>query len=531
MAGAADMLHIRGQCSVLPALESDCLVPIPTDKVGDISEIEDFLQRRLKLRVPFALVLPGGEEYVGQPDTEEVLIVPAFPKGTRVRAREMKSRPELNGAAGTVVMSKNGRFGVAFDSGEKGMLTPANLQAVDKIADIAAATLKDFLKDTEVNEDDSWVELEPEPVYNDPFSMLTAPGPYAPGLGAEAPPKTYVQGSCAATVISQRTRATARTQRTAKSQVRSQWGGTASIADSTASRRPPPTQAIRPKRVSRMHTKGADPIRQHAERQVDPHQQAAQRPELNLAMIAASGGGLSLTADALAAQQTALKPLSREERRQRMEQLRIKCPLATVRELGEALARCAWMVEAAAVFIARTAPPPIKYVASAASYSAVLALVAVAHGDCEQIEKPVVVEVLSCRKCRRQLATTDMLADHSPPTHAKKNVFRRNKGPSAEGVCQSLWLEPGEVDWADAQAAEGGMGTLSCPSCGTKLGTFNWSGQQCSCGTWETPGFQIQIARVDRNPLGGHQLPTRAPVRERIVEDDDGLTDSPHDRF
>lgn len=553
MAGAADMLLIRGQCSVLPALESDCLVPIPNDRIGDIGEIEDFLRRRLKLRVPFALVLPGGEEYVGQPGTEEVLIMPAFPKGTRVRARDMKSRSDLNGLLGSVIMCKEGRFGIAFDSGDKGMLTSANLQAVDSIAEIAAQTLKDFLASTEVNDEESWVELEPEPCYTDPFSMYRAErhsgNPYAISL-AEMPAKTYVQSNCASTVISQRTRASARTNATARtdasgrtnatartnrtgkgvpSQARSQFGTSASMTSSTASNRPPPTLAIRPRRVSRMHTKGHDPIKQHAEKDFDPH---AMRPEMNLAMIAASGGGpLSLTADALAAQQVALAPLPREDRRQRMEELRIECPLATVQEIGEALARCAWMVEAARVFLARTAAPTSRYVASAASYTAVVALIAVANGDCEDIEEEVAVEVLSCRKCRRQLFTTDMLAPHIPPTKTKRDTFRRNKGISAEGVCHSLWLQQDQVDWADAQAAEGGAGTLSCPSCATKLGTFSWSGLQCSCGGWEAPGLQIGMTRVDRNPLGGHQRPTRlAAVQESIVKNDDGLiiiTDSP----
>eukprot|EP01052_Picozoa_sp_SAG31_P068706 SAG31_NODE_27515_length_425_cov_0.496933_1_plen_85_part_10 len=39
-------------------------------------------------------------------------------------------------------------------------------------------------------------------------------------------------------------------------------------------------------------------------------------------------------------------------------------------------------------------------------------------------------------------------------------------------------------------------GKLNCP-CGAKLGSYNWSGAQCSCGAWVSPAFQINTVRVD----------------------------------
>lgn len=38
---------------------------------------------------------------------------------------------------------------------------------------------------------------------------------------------------------------------------------------------------------------------------------------------------------------------------------------------------------------------------------------------------------------------------------------------------------------------------LLCPKCTSKLGSFSWWGEQCSCGHWVTPAFQIHKSRVD----------------------------------
>lgn len=38
---------------------------------------------------------------------------------------------------------------------------------------------------------------------------------------------------------------------------------------------------------------------------------------------------------------------------------------------------------------------------------------------------------------------------------------------------------------------------LLCPKCNSKLGSFNWYGEQCSCGRWVTPAFQMHKNRVD----------------------------------
>ncbi|KAG5175166.1 hypothetical protein JKP88DRAFT_229260 [Tribonema minus] len=49
----------------------------------------------------------------------------------------------------------------------------------------------------------------------------------------------------------------------------------------------------------------------------------------------------------------------------------------------------------------------------------------------------------------------------------------------------------------------GGMddleGKICCPGkhCSARVGTYKWTGSQCSCGTWITPAIQIPKSKVD----------------------------------
>ena len=53
---------------------------------------------------------------------------------------------------------------------------------------------------------------------------------------------------------------------------------------------------------------------------------------------------------------------------------------------------------------------------------------------------------------------------------------------------------------ATEAGAEGIEGKLICPNakCGGRLGNFNWSGSQCSCGSWVVPAIQVVASKVDR---------------------------------
>ncbi|VFV34179.1 dual specificity protein [Lynx pardinus] len=110
-------------------------------------------------------------------------------------------------------------------------------------------------------------------------------------------------------------------------------------------------------------------------------------------------------------------------------------------------------------------------------------------------------EVLyKCRKCRRSLFRSSSILDHNegsgPIAFAHKRVtpsLMLTTGGQAQ--CTSYFIEP--VQWMESALLGVMDGQLLCPKCNAKLGSFNWYGEQCSCGRWITPAFQIHKNRVD----------------------------------
>ncbi|KDP29245.1 hypothetical protein JCGZ_16634 [Jatropha curcas] len=105
-----------------------------------------------------------------------------------------------------------------------------------------------------------------------------------------------------------------------------------------------------------------------------------------------------------------------------------------------------------------------------------------------------------CKKCRRVVALQENVVDHIPGEGETSFSWnkRRSGNPfnkSDEPECSSIFVEP--LRWMTA-VEEGALeGKLSCIHCESRLGYFNWSGIQCSCGSWITPAFQIHKGRVD----------------------------------
>ncbi|KAG0054623.1 dual specificity phosphatase 12 [Gryganskiella cystojenkinii] len=116
---------------------------------------------------------------------------------------------------------------------------------------------------------------------------------------------------------------------------------------------------------------------------------------------------------------------------------------------------------------------------------------------------------LKCKKCRRALVGRDSVVTHTPGQGQSSFEYRKRDStlhiseaissdiskikPVNTTVCQSYFIEP--VEWI--QELYGLEGKISCPKCDSKLGTFNWSGEQCSCGTWVTPAFMMHKGKVD----------------------------------
>ncbi|XP_023555623.1 dual specificity protein phosphatase 12 isoform X2 [Octodon degus] len=110
-------------------------------------------------------------------------------------------------------------------------------------------------------------------------------------------------------------------------------------------------------------------------------------------------------------------------------------------------------------------------------------------------------EVLyKCRKCRRSLfRSSSILAHHEgsgPVAFAhKRTALSLSLSPGSQAQCTSYFIEP--VQWMAAALLGVMDGQLLCPKCSAKLGSFNWYGEQCSCGRWITPAFQVHKNRVD----------------------------------
>ncbi|XP_005994121.1 dual specificity protein phosphatase 12 [Latimeria chalumnae] len=103
-----------------------------------------------------------------------------------------------------------------------------------------------------------------------------------------------------------------------------------------------------------------------------------------------------------------------------------------------------------------------------------------------------------CRKCRRSLFRGSSILSHTfgtgPVAFAHKRMVPQVSGGDNK-KCTSYFIEP--VQWMEPALIGVMDGQLLCPKCSSKLGSFSWYGEQCSCACWVTPAFQIHKNRVD----------------------------------
>ena len=100
-----------------------------------------------------------------------------------------------------------------------------------------------------------------------------------------------------------------------------------------------------------------------------------------------------------------------------------------------------------------------------------------------------------CKQCRNILFSSEDIEGHQIALHGLRHV----RGPQAgRSKCTSHFLEQPQP-WMDLTGATSGK--LYCPHCNTKMGSFDWSGSQCSCGTWVSPSIQILHSKVDGEML------------------------------
>uniref|UniRef100_A0A8D0BQH1 Dual specificity protein phosphatase 12 n=1 Tax=Salvator merianae TaxID=96440 RepID=A0A8D0BQH1_SALMN len=104
-----------------------------------------------------------------------------------------------------------------------------------------------------------------------------------------------------------------------------------------------------------------------------------------------------------------------------------------------------------------------------------------------------------CRKCRRPLFRNSSILSHKegkgPAAFPHKKLLEPGIRCDGQLSCTSYFIEP--VQWMEPALLGVMEGQLLCPKCMSKLGSFHWHGEQCSCGHWVTPAFQIHKSRVD----------------------------------
>ncbi|KAJ6707164.1 DUAL SPECIFICITY PROTEIN PHOSPHATASE 12 FAMILY MEMBER [Salix viminalis] len=70
--------------------------------------------------------------------------------------------------------------------------------------------------------------------------------------------------------------------------------------------------------------------------------------------------------------------------------------------------------------------------------------------------------------------------------------------------CSSIFVEP--MKWMQT-VQEGFVGEkLQCMGCKARLGSFNWAGMQCNCGTWINPAFLLHKNKLDECHVSGQDV-------------------------
>ncbi|KAF2759685.1 phosphatases II [Pseudovirgaria hyperparasitica] len=127
---------------------------------------------------------------------------------------------------------------------------------------------------------------------------------------------------------------------------------------------------------------------------------------------------------------------------------------------------------------------------------------------------------MKCRKCRRPLATSQFLEQHSKSTLEDKKIEKTGNPSLAD--CAHYFVDP--LSWMRHELEQGKVeGRLECPKCRTNVGKYAWQGMQCSCGTWVVPGISLSRSRID-------EVKARATAPGLGIRRPPGLQDSQTER-
>jgi hypothetical protein len=103
-----------------------------------------------------------------------------------------------------------------------------------------------------------------------------------------------------------------------------------------------------------------------------------------------------------------------------------------------------------------------------------------------------------CGKCRASLFTSAQLLSHEIPTDTIRGFANKRNERPTKSVCSSHFLDPnGDLQIDQLCASSEPNGPVQCPLCHQRIGAFDWSGSQCSCGEWVVPSFYVIKSKVD----------------------------------
>lgn len=128
--------------------------------------------------------------------------------------------------------------------------------------------------------------------------------------------------------------------------------------------------------------------------------------------------------------------------------------------------------------------------------------------------------MFACRICRTILLGQNHLAeDHVQNLHTFNKRSHGATNKSNKAPCQSLFCDESVLEWLSGEQNNDEVeGRLHCPKCSNKLGHWNWSGAQCSCGTWIVPAIQIPLSKVDTILPTSQSSPTPFVTASTIIQ-------------